>query len=134
MRTCRSGIRHRAALARVRDWSGRTHMPGMKVTVDAAMRARDVSRPHSEHEALADAAEPQPGRGREQGQTAPEAEATGSVAAAAAATAARGAAPGGTSKARSARRRRGRHLTQPEARRGQARATPDGQRAVLVAP
>lgn len=32
-------------------------MRGMKVTVDAAMRARDVSRPHAEHEALARAAE-----------------------------------------------------------------------------
>ena len=28
-------------------------MAGMKVTVDAAMRARDVSRPHAEHEVLA---------------------------------------------------------------------------------
>ncbi len=26
-------------------------MPGLKVTLDAAMRARDVSRPHAEHEA-----------------------------------------------------------------------------------
>ena len=32
---------------------GRTAMAGMKVTVDAAMRARDVSRPHAEHEVLA---------------------------------------------------------------------------------
>jgi DNA polymerase-3 subunit gamma/tau len=31
-------------------------MPGMKVTVDAAMRARDVSRPHPEHDADAEAA------------------------------------------------------------------------------
>jgi hypothetical protein len=29
-------------------------MPGMKVTVDTAMRARDVSRPRPEHEALAE--------------------------------------------------------------------------------
>jgi hypothetical protein len=32
---------------------GWTAMTGMKVTVDAAMRARDVSRPHAEHEAQA---------------------------------------------------------------------------------
>ena len=32
-------------------------MRGMKITVDAAMRARDVSRPRAEHEALALAAE-----------------------------------------------------------------------------
>jgi len=31
-------------------------MPGMKVTVDAAMRARDVSRPEPHHEAAAEAA------------------------------------------------------------------------------
>jgi len=31
-------------------------MPGMKVTVDAAMRARDVSRPRPHHEAAAEAA------------------------------------------------------------------------------
>ena len=29
-------------------------MPGMKITLDAAMRARDVSRPRPEHEAAAD--------------------------------------------------------------------------------
>ncbi len=33
-------------------------MRGMKITVDAAMRARDVSRPRTEHEALAQAGEP----------------------------------------------------------------------------
>ncbi len=32
-------------------------MTGMKITVDAAMRARDVSRPHAEHEELAQATE-----------------------------------------------------------------------------
>lgn len=32
-------------------------MRGMKITVDAAMRARDVSRPRAEHEAKARAAE-----------------------------------------------------------------------------
>ena len=32
-------------------------MRGMKITVDAAMRARDVSRPRAEHEALARAAD-----------------------------------------------------------------------------
>ena len=31
-------------------------MPGMKVTVDAAMRARDVSRPQPHHDAAAEAA------------------------------------------------------------------------------
>jgi len=29
-------------------------MPGMKITVDSAMRARDVSRPRPEHEAAAE--------------------------------------------------------------------------------
>jgi len=33
-------------------------MRGMKVTVDAAMRARDVSRPRAEHEAMARQDEP----------------------------------------------------------------------------
>jgi hypothetical protein len=32
-------------------------MPGMKITVDAAMRVRDVSRPRPDHEAAALAAE-----------------------------------------------------------------------------
>ena len=32
-------------------------MPTMKVTTSAAMRARDVSRPHAEHLAYAEAAE-----------------------------------------------------------------------------
>ena len=41
-------------------------MPGMKVTLDAAMRARDVSRPHAEHEALAHESEPESGGTREQ--------------------------------------------------------------------
>src|SRR5882762_8722723 len=35
-------------------------MPGMKITVDSAMRARDVSRPRPEHEA---AAQQSPGGG-----------------------------------------------------------------------
>jgi hypothetical protein len=50
-------------------------MPGMKVTLDAAMRARDVSRPHAEHEALADAGETAPARAietRDHGQSAPQ--------------------------------------------------------------
>jgi len=34
----------------------------MKVTVDAAMRARDVSRPRADHEETAQAGEPEPGR------------------------------------------------------------------------
>jgi len=40
-------------------------MRGMKVTVDAAMRARDVSRPRAEQEESALAGEPEPGRPRE---------------------------------------------------------------------
>jgi hypothetical protein len=40
-------------------------MRGMKVTVDAAMRARDVSRPHADQEETARADEPRPGRPRE---------------------------------------------------------------------
>jgi hypothetical protein len=39
-------------------------MRGMKVTVDAAMRARDVSRPRANHEETARAVEPEPGRPR----------------------------------------------------------------------
>jgi hypothetical protein len=39
----------------------------MKVTLSAAMRARDVSRPHAEHEALASAGEAETGAGREKG-------------------------------------------------------------------
>jgi hypothetical protein len=35
-------------------------MPTMKVTLSAAMRARDVSRPHAEHLAYAEAAEADP--------------------------------------------------------------------------
>jgi hypothetical protein len=37
-------------------------MPGMKVTVDAAMRARDVSRPRPHHEAAAEQAPVERGR------------------------------------------------------------------------
>ena len=37
-------------------------MPAMKLTPNAAMRARDVSRPHAEHLAEAEAAEARPGR------------------------------------------------------------------------
>jgi hypothetical protein len=40
-------------------------MRGMKVTVDAAMRARDVSRPRAEQEDTARADEPRPARPRE---------------------------------------------------------------------
>ena len=54
-------------------------MPAMKLTPNAAMRARDVSRPHAEHLERAEAAEASitdssraktPGRGR--GRTAPD--------------------------------------------------------------
>jgi hypothetical protein len=79
-------------------------MPGMKVTLDAAMRARDVSRPHAEHEALADTGEPRRGQAREQGQGALPGVSAG--AASAPGATARGAVPGGTSKGRSPRRRR----------------------------
>jgi hypothetical protein len=78
-------------------------MPGMKVTVDAAMRARDVSRPHAEHEDLADASEPQPGQAREPGGAAPTARTAGTAPAPAAAG--RGAQTGAP-RARSPRRRR----------------------------
>jgi hypothetical protein len=73
-------------------------MPGMKVTLDAAMRARDVSRPHAEHEAVAEAGEPAPARAPEHGQGAPPRAAsdTGTL----------GAGTGGAPKGRSSRRRR----------------------------
>src|SRR5260370_4416532 len=38
----------------VRHWAGRQPMPGMKVTVSAAIRARDVSRPKPHHVAAAE--------------------------------------------------------------------------------
>jgi len=76
-------------------------MPGMKVTVDAAMRARDVSRPHAEHEDLADASEPQQGQAREPGGAAPTARTAGTAPAAAG----RGAQTGAP-RAKSPRRRR----------------------------
>jgi hypothetical protein len=41
-------------------------MRGMKVTVDAAMRARDVSRPRADHEETARAVAPEPVRPRAQ--------------------------------------------------------------------
>jgi hypothetical protein len=41
-------------------------MRGMKVTVDAAMRARDVSRPLADQEAAARDARPEPARAREE--------------------------------------------------------------------
>ncbi len=40
-------------------------MPGMRLTPNTAMRARDVSRPRAEHLAVAVAAEAQGGAGRE---------------------------------------------------------------------
>ena len=85
-------------------------MPGMKVTLDAAMRARDVSRPHAGHEDQAVASEPQSARARDRGRDAQDTQDTqdtrdtrgtrpaGSVAADTAA--------GGTPKGRSPRRRR----------------------------
>jgi hypothetical protein len=47
-------------------------MPGMKVTLSAAMRARDVSRPAPEDEEAAERAAQSGGRPREQGR--PDAE------------------------------------------------------------
>jgi hypothetical protein len=92
-------------------------MPGMKVTLDAAMRARDVSRPHAEHEALAVAGEPEPGQARKQEPRArPTRPAERSAAAADPAggaanavvngAAAQGAATGGNPKSRRSHRRR----------------------------
>jgi len=40
-------------------------MGGMKITLDAAMRARDVSRPRSDHEAESRAGEPAAGDARD---------------------------------------------------------------------
>jgi hypothetical protein len=40
-------------------------MTGMKITVDAAMRARDVSRPHAEQDELAEGREPGPPAGNQ---------------------------------------------------------------------
>ena len=76
-------------------------MPGMKVTLGAAMRARDVSRPHAEHEDLAEAGEPAPARAPEHGQDAPRGAASDAGAP--------GAGTGGAPKGRSSRRRRRRH-------------------------
>jgi hypothetical protein len=94
-------------------------MPGMKVTLDAAMRARDVSRPHAEHEALAREGEPESGGTREQAprakparppeRTAGAADAAGRAASGGAGNGAagQGAAAGGKSRSgRSHRRRR----------------------------
>jgi len=79
-------------------------MPGMKVTLDAAMRARDVSRPHAEHEDQAVASEPQPARARDQGQDTRDTRDTRDTQPAGPAAAR--AAPGGAPKGRSPRRRR----------------------------
>jgi len=76
-------------------------MPGMKITLDAAMRARDVSRPHAEHEDQAVASEPQSARARDQGQDSRDARGAQPAGSAVADTA-----PGGAPKGRSPRRRR----------------------------
>jgi hypothetical protein len=84
-------------------------MPGMKITLDAAMRARDVSRPHAEHEDQAVANEPQYARARDPGQNTPSTRGTPPAGPAAAETAAGVAArpaSGGAPKGRSPRRRR----------------------------
>jgi hypothetical protein len=84
-------------------------MPGMKVTLDAAMRARDVSRPHAEHEDQAVASEPQYARARDQGQDTRDTRGTQPAASAPADTAAGVAARpagGGAARGRSPRRRR----------------------------
>jgi hypothetical protein len=80
-------------------------MPGMKVTLDAAMRARDVSRPHAEHEDQAVASEPQPARARDQGQDTRDTRGAQPAGSAAADTPP-GAAAGGPPKGRPPRRRR----------------------------
>ncbi|HTS99753.1 MAG TPA: hypothetical protein VMI33_24360 [Streptosporangiaceae bacterium] len=79
-------------------------MRGMKVTVDAAMRARDVSRSHAEHEATARDNEPQADvtRGQPAAAPAPDAPAP----AATPGTPAPVAAPAGQPKARRPHRRR----------------------------
>jgi len=74
-------------------------MRGMKVTVDAAMRARDVSRPRADQEESAQAGEPEPGRPRED-PAAPERAPGPAVAEPA------GPADGGTKGRRAHRRRR----------------------------
>jgi hypothetical protein len=84
-------------------------MPGMKVTLDAAMRARDVSRPHAEHEDQAVAGEPQPARARDQSQDTRDtrgAQPAGSAAADTAPAPAAGGAARGAPKGRPPRRRR----------------------------
>jgi hypothetical protein len=82
-------------------------MPGMKVTLDAAMRARDVSRPHAGHEDQAVASEPQSAQARDRarGRDTRDRRGTQPAGSAAADTAADTAA-GGTPKGRSPRRRR----------------------------
>jgi hypothetical protein len=75
-------------------------MPGMKVTLDAAMRARDVSRPRAEHEDQAVASEPLSARARvKDTRVAQTAESV-------AADTPPGATAGGVPKGRSPRRRR----------------------------
>jgi hypothetical protein len=75
-------------------------MPAMKITVDAAMRARDVSRSRAEREALADSTPQGPRQVREPGRGAlPEEPARP-------AAAADGGAARSTPKGRSQRRRR----------------------------
>lgn len=81
-------------------------MPGMKVTLDAAMRARDVSRPHAEHDDQAVASEPQSARARDQGRDIRDTRGTQPTASAAAEAPPGGAPPGGAPKGRSPRRRR----------------------------
>ena len=101
-------------------------MPGMKVTLSAAMRARDVSRPHAEHEALASAGEAETGADLEKGSPAslarlagrsaaagdpgpPAADGASANAAGANAAGAEGAGAGGAQKSRRPHRRRRRH-------------------------
>jgi hypothetical protein len=87
-------------------------MPGMKVTLSAAMRARDVSRPHAEHETLAAAGDTATPAGRGPQPPAPPAgrgatdggEASRAVADIARAVADPG--PGGGAKGRRPHRRR----------------------------
>jgi hypothetical protein len=56
-------------------------MRGMKITVDAAMRARDVSKPRPEHEELARESEPAAGvSGAERVKQAPDGQASSAAA------------------------------------------------------
>jgi hypothetical protein len=102
-------------------------MAAMKVTISAAMRARDVSRPHAEHLAFAEAAEADAVRGRPGGPAVPAAspvlaDAAGAGAAGAGAAGA-GAAGAGAASGEAGDGGRRREVAPPDERR-----TPDERR------